>query len=96
MNIYNFLCTKCFQFAFIKLNYKLKDTIEIECNNCKFKENLNFGEYLKRNNTIQNLCKEKNQCEEHNNCFLSTAILAINIYVKCVWINIVKNTIFQN
>ena len=59
MNIYNFLCPKCFQFAFIKLNYKLKDTIEIECNNCKFKENLNLGEYLKRNNTIQNLCKEK-------------------------------------
>ena len=40
MNIYNFLCPKCFQFALIKLNYKLKDTIEIECNNCKFKENL--------------------------------------------------------
>lgn len=69
MNKYNFLCQKCFQFAFIKLNYKLKDKIDIECNNCKYKENLNLGEFLKRNNAIQNLCKEKIQCEEHNNCF---------------------------
>ena len=65
MNNYNFLCPKCFQFAFIKQNYKLKDTIEIECNNCKCKENLNLSEYLNRNNAIQNLCKEKIQCEEH-------------------------------
>ena len=63
MNIYNFLCPKCFQFAFIKLNYKLKDTIEIECNNCKFKENLNLGEYLKRNNTSFNKNKSLNHIE---------------------------------
>ena len=69
MNKYNFLCQKCFELPFIKLNYKLKDTIAIECNNFKCKDNLNLDEFLNRNNAIQNLCKEKIQCEEHNNCF---------------------------
>ena len=96
MNIYNFLCQKCFQFAFIKLNYKLKDTIEIECNNCKFKENLNLVNILNEIILFRIYVKKKINVKSIIIDFLSTAILAINIYVKCVWINIVKNTIFQN